>query len=258
MALDIFSFSDFWLGGANSIQEVSSFLAVVTFFIFPTAFSTFWMAGCRQSALVMLLCHLVKSTIVSGGKMETVPGGVQFVSGQFITVFSLCGLSSVVYSYPVVTNFWLVLAVSFPFWLSSVIHLFSSQSWNMMTSKLTHSGFLSSSAYAGLESMTILLRVLTLGLRIFLNLMIGLVLVKLAMSLGSLSSLLDKGPVFFEGSFKGMNFLFLMVGSVFYCWDWAVACLQTWLFVFLSTSYFNESESSMKSQIRKSDRVFEL
>lgn len=64
-----------------------------------------------------------------------------------------------------------------------------------------------------------MLRVFTLALRIFLNLIIGLALVKLFFSLGALSCLLDKGLYFSTGRFGFVNIILFGLGFGLYWWD---------------------------------------
>ena len=105
MALDIFSFSDFALGGERKSLGVLRFLAALSIPIFITSVGLYWVAHCREARVVNSLFQLVDKRIIRGSAIGKAPGARQLIFCEYLTLLRVCGFRRTVFVYPIITNF---------------------------------------------------------------------------------------------------------------------------------------------------------
>jgi F0F1-type ATP synthase membrane subunit a len=148
---------------------------------------------------------------------------------------------------------WVPLALAFPFWGGSVVYALSRINWQRFLTGFVAGGrYFNTFLFLALEMVTISFRVITLSVRLTLNILVSLICAKLLFSL-TLGVLWLGRPLrmVLRGDFRALWYVVFMSASIgYYVFEWFIGLLQSWLFTFLVVSYYDEGQMELSKTVR--------
>nr|YP_009344620.1 ATP synthase F0 subunit 6 [Panopea abrupta]YP_010715722.1 ATP synthase F0 subunit 6 [Panopea japonica]APU51881.1 ATP synthase F0 subunit 6 [Panopea abrupta]WDE73825.1 ATP synthase F0 subunit 6 [Panopea japonica]WDE73838.1 ATP synthase F0 subunit 6 [Panopea japonica] len=235
MMSDLFSTFDFGFGVSNMGFSILLWLAVVSFLIFTMNSAVFFYSGSRLGGFKSMIGSFVVDSLQIY-QISSYGGGSIFFMGVMVILwfFNIIGMGP--YVFLISSHFAFAFSFSVVVWVSMIIFSMSSSIHSLMSS-FVFSG-LPSGAAMGLvwiEVVSNVVRALTLGLRLCLNLVSGQVFAGL---LGGFGSIICTSSVGLSSLLCSLVLMGLMMMEFF------IGSLQAILFIYLITMYVEELSHS--------------
>nr|YP_009108160.1 ATP synthase F0 subunit 6 [Panopea globosa]AIU56069.1 ATP synthase F0 subunit 6 [Panopea globosa] len=231
MMSDLFSTFDFGFGMGNMGLSIFLWLSVVGFLLFVMNCASFFYSGSRLSGLKNMVGSFVVESLQIY-QISSYGGGMIFFMGVMVILwfFNIIGMGP--YVFLISSHFAFAFSFSVVVWVSMIIFSVSS-SFSSLMGSFVFSG-LPSGAAMGLvwiEVVSNVVRALTLGLRLCLNLVSGQVFAGL---LGGFGSIVCTSSV----SLSSLVCSFVLMGLMMM--EFFIGSLQAILFIYLITMYVEE------------------
>nr|AEQ36917.1 ATP synthase F0 subunit 6 [Mactra antiquata]AGH15583.1 ATP synthase F0 subunit 6 [Mactra antiquata]AGH15595.1 ATP synthase F0 subunit 6 [Mactra antiquata]AKJ86565.1 ATP synthase F0 subunit 6 [Mactra antiquata]AKJ86581.1 ATP synthase F0 subunit 6 [Mactra antiquata] len=241
MGFDLLSTFDYNWSGSNGLLNAFVWCSGLTLPLFIYSMDRYWVSCDREHGALKIFTMNVETGLIQGRNILRFGGGMQLTLCLFFILLSICFASLMPFTYPLANHILITASLSFPFWSSTVI-LFFSTNWRLFLNKFIVEGSWGSTLfYQVLEFFTIMLRGLTLCLRMSMNVSVSLIFAKVffsfteAIFIMNLSSLWYIPVVFLAG--------------FYYLAEWFLMFIQCYLFVVLFVSYVNESVIDSKDEV---------
>lgn len=229
MLLDIFSRFD----DHNQVFiNISFLLWLIGLGAAFTTLSIIWARAGKTNTIISLKI-IVAEELVSRTQRKEIGGALAIFVSLIIILINLNLLGLVPYIFRLTRHLAINLALSFPIWLRIVM----SRIRYDLGSFLAHLQPLGSPSFLNpplciIELVRLIVRPITLSVRLTANLRTGHILIRL---LG----------VGFTGSALGIRVVILVIGTFYYMFEIAVCCIQAYIFTLLPTLYSDEHPSDL-------------
>lgn len=182
MGLDLLSFLDYRRGRGISFVNFAYWISALNVSLYLIITGPFWYGSCREWSAISFLFSIVED-IVGGHKLSFRAGGLQLITGLFLTLICLNFGSLLPFNYPLTSHLTVTSRLSLPFWLATVFSYFSIN-WRSFSRKFIIKGrIVGSILFQILEVVTIGFRSVTLCARMTINIVISLIFAKIFFSM---------------------------------------------------------------------------
>nr|YP_010943497.1 ATP synthase F0 subunit 6 [Mactra alta]WLS55677.1 ATP synthase F0 subunit 6 [Mactra alta] len=241
MQMDLMTTFDYNWSGSSSFLNLFVWLSGVVLPLFVLCSDRFWYSCDREFALLKMYVSNVETGLIQDRNILRFGGGLQLTVCLLMILMIICFASLMPFTYPLANHILITASLSFPFWLTSVV-LYLSISWRLFLNKFVVEGSWGSTLfYQVLEFLTIMLRGLTLCLRMSMNVFVSLIFAKIFFSIS-------------EGNFMLSTVMFcyssgVILAGFYYLAEWFLMSIQCYLFAVLFVSYVNESVIDSKGEV---------
>nr|YP_009455675.1 ATP synthase F0 subunit 6 [Lutraria maxima]AUH21201.1 ATP synthase F0 subunit 6 [Lutraria maxima] len=204
---------------------------------------SFWQGSCRESSFLGLVESAMGKAMV-GRTMAMSGGSLQLVLSLFFTLLCFNFATLIPFSYPLVTHLTVTASLSLVFWGSTVLSHVNLNWRGFLSQFMMQQGVVVSIAFQALEFTTIMIRGLTLCVRMTVNLFISMIFAKIFFSV-SLALWWNWGS---WSGFIGLLVCYFFT-VIYYMMEWVVGFVQSLLFVVLIITYMDESVFSVIEEL---------
>nr|YP_009000600.1 ATP synthase F0 subunit 6 [Lutraria rhynchaena]CDL72587.1 ATP synthase F0 subunit 6 [Lutraria rhynchaena] len=241
--MDLLSFMDYSRGTGFFPLNILHWFSGLFLFFFIILSGSYWQASCREWAFL----GVVESSMgkaMAGRKMAMTGGSLQLVLSLFFTLLCLNFATLLPFSYPLVTHLTVTASLSLVFWGATVLSHVNLNWRGFLSQFVMQQGVAASLAFQALEFTTIMIRGLTLCVRMTVNLFISMIFAKIFFSV-SLALWWDWGS---WSGFIGLVMAYMFT-VIYYMMEWVVGFVQSLLFVVLIITYMDESVFSVVEEL---------